>query len=665
MRLLTALFEPRRLALVGASDRRGSLGNLLLRNLADYPGEVIPVRAGESVCDIDGEIDLAVVAVRAADVPQVASDAAAKGVPAMIVLSGGFAETGPQGASLQAELVAAAGGVRVIGPNCFGVQNCDLPLNASIAAGLPTGGGGISLVSQSGAYGMAIYTLADDEMARFAKVCAPGNTCDVSVAELLAELADDPSSRTLCFLLESLRDGRAFVEHARRATPDKPVIVAKTGRSQAGARAAQSHTAALAGREAVWRGAFHQAGVVAVRSGQELLDAARALDGQPLPAGPRVAIVTNSGGTGVELADLLADEGLSVPELSAGLQEQITAMLPAFASAVNPVDVTPVWSRFAQLYPELVDLLARSGEVDVVIPVLLQRAAMDPEVAHALRETVGRLRADAVDVPVYVCWVAPRSARPNADLLAEAGVPVFDWPPRTARAAGSAHRYAEARRRVRPAPAAPPRWTGGLRADPMGLAALLTEFGIPTVPTFQCRTAEEAVAAATELPCVVKVAVAAHRAELGGVRVGLADADQVRAAAEELLKISDRLLVQPQRAGVEVAIGGLRDPDFGPVVLVGMGGTLVEVLDDVAFALAPLDHAEARHVLTRLRGYPLLTGARGAEPVYLDALADAVTAVADLLCAVEDIADLDLNPVMATPDGVVAVDWKATPAPSP
>jgi len=219
VRLLTALFEPRRLALVGASDRRGSLGNLLLRNLADYPGEVIPVRAGESVCDIDGEIDLAVVAVRAADVPQVASDAAAKGVPAMIVLSGGFAETGPQGAALQAELVAAAGGVRVIGPNCFGVQNCDLPLNASIAAGLPTGGGGISLVSQSGAYGMAIYTLADDEMARFAKVCAPGNTCDVSVAELLAELADDPSSRTLCFLLESLRDGRAFVEHAAAPPP--------------------------------------------------------------------------------------------------------------------------------------------------------------------------------------------------------------------------------------------------------------------------------------------------------------------------------------------------------------------------------------------------------------------------------------------------------------
>ncbi len=670
MRLLTALFEPRRLALVGASDRAGTLGNLLLRNLDGFPGEVVEVRAGGSVADIDGEIDLVVAAVRAADVPQVARDAAAKGVPAMVVLSAGFAETGVEGARLQDELVAAAaaGGVRVLGPNCFGVQNCDLPLNASIAAGVPTGGGGISLVSQSGAYGMAIYTLAADEHARFAKVCAPGNTCDVTIAELLAELSADPKSRTLCLLLESLRDGRSFVEEARLATPDKPVIVAKTGRSQAGARAASSHTAALAGREAVWRGAFHQAGIVAVRSGQELFDAARALDGQPLPVGARVAIVTNSGGTGVELADLLADEGLSVPALSAGLQQRIASMLPAFASAVNPVDVTPVWSRYAQLYPELVELLARSGEVDIVIPVLLQRAAVDPAVAQAVRDAVCALRADRVEVPVYVCWVAPRSARPNADLLADAGVPCFEWPPRTARAAGCASRYAQARRRVRPAPATPPPWTGRLRTDPLSLAELLGEFGIPTVPTVECRTADAATDAATDaassaaagFPAVVKLAVAEHRTELGGVRVGLRDVAEVRAAAEELLASSDRVLVQPQLSGVEVAIGGLRDPDFGPVVLVGMGGTLVEVLDDVAFALAPLDQAEARGLLAGLRGYPLLTGARGAEPVDLDALAAAVTAVGDLLCAVEEIAELDLNPVLATARGVVAVDWKAS-----
>ena len=425
-------------------------------NLADFPGELVAVRSGESLRDVPGPIDLAVVAVPAKAVPGVAADAAASGVAAMVVLSGGFAETGPDGVALQQERPGRRldpdRPVRVVGPNCFGLQNCDLPMNASIAAGLPSGGGGISFVSQSGAYGMAIYDLAHDDRARFAKICAPGNTADVTIAELLAELVDDPASRTLCFLLESVRDGRAFVEHARRATPDKPVIVAKTGRSEAGARAAASHTAALAAQEAVWRGAFRQAGIVEVRSGQELLDVARALDGQPLPAGDRVAIITNSGGTGVELADLLADEGLTVPALSPGLQERIRAMLPAYASPVNPVDITPIWSRFAELYPGLVDILARSGEVDAVVPVLLQRAALDEATGDGLLATVRALRADGVPVPVYVCWVAPRRARPRADVLAEAGLPVFDWPARTARAAGLARRYARG-----PGPGAPAR----------------------------------------------------------------------------------------------------------------------------------------------------------------------------------------------------------------
>ncbi|MGQ0577242.1 MAG: acetate--CoA ligase family protein, partial [Pseudonocardia sp.] len=662
LRLLDALYSPRRIALVGASERPAPLGALLARNLADYPGELVPLRAGQSLrsaVDAGGEIDLALVAVPAKHVPGVAADAAAAGVTAMVVLSAGFAEAGDT--ALQDELVRNAGPVRVLGPNCFGVQNCDLPLNASIAVGLPRGGGGISFVSQSGAYGMAIYDLATDEQARFAKICAPGNTCDVTIAELLAELIDDPASRTLCFLLESVRDGRAFVEHARRATPAKPVIVAKTGRSEAGARAAASHTAALAASEIVWRGAFRQAGIVEVRSGQELLDAARALDGQPLPAGPRVGIVTNSGGTGVELADLLADEGLTVPVLSPALQERIRAMLPPFASPANPVDMTPVWSRFAELYPALVDVLARSGEVDVVVPVLLQRAAMDAATGEGLVATVQKLRADAVAVPVHVCWVAPRSARDRADALAAAGLPVFDWPARTARAIGLARAYALARERVAPPAADPPPHTGRVpqAGDAVGLAALLAGYGIPTVAATLCATPDEAAAAATSFPAVVKLATAEHRTERGGVRLGLRDAAAVRAAAAELLG-GGEVLVQPQVAGVEVAVGGLRDPSFGAVVMVGLGGIWVEVLADVAFALAPLSVAEARDLLTGLRGAALLTGGRGTEPVDLDALARVVAGVGDVMVATPEIAGLDLNPVLATAGGAVAVDWKHT-----
>jgi len=680
---LTAVFEPRRVALVGASDQPGKTGEVCWRNLSSFPGEVVPVTSSaETVAGhqtypalsaVDGDIDLAVIVVPAAAVPAVIRDAAAKGVPAAIVISGGFAEAGLEGLGRHYELMAAAraGGVRIVGPNCFGVQNCDLPLNASLAAGTPRGGGGISLVTQSGAYGMAIHSLGLDEQIRFAKVYAAGNKADIGDAELLRYLADDQASRTLCFFLESLPDGRAFFEAACRVTPRKPVIVAKTGRSVAGVRAAWSHTAGLAGTERIWRAAFEQAGVILARSGLEMMDVARALDAQPPPMGRRVAVITNSGGTGVELADLLADEGLEVPELSAKLQDELGPLLPPLASPSNPVDITPVWSRFAELYPLLVDRLARSGEVDAVVPVLLQRSASDERVAIGVRDAVARLRSDDVPVPVYVCWVAPRTSRPNADLLQQAGVPCFEWPERTARALGHAARYGAARVRIRsagparaqapgPTPARlPPGWL-----DTAAAAQVLAGAGIPLVAGRTCVNVDEAAAAAEDLglPVVAKVAhpTLVHKTESGGVRVDLPDVGAVRAAAADLLALTPgaAVLVQRQAAGIEVVVGGLRDPQFGPTVLAGLGGVFVEAIDDVAVGLAPMNHDDAWRLLTGLRGYPVLTGARGAEPVDLDALAVLIRAVGDLLVAAPEIAELDLNPVLASTDGCVAVDWR-------
>ena len=669
-RLLDALFAPGRVALVGASDRPGSLGALLSANLASFPGDVVAVRAGESLRDLGLPIDLAVVAVPAAAVPLVAADAAEAGVTAMIVLSGGFAESGAEGARLQQDTLdaaVAANGhrVRVIGPNCFGVQNCDAPLNASIARGTPLGGGGISVVSQSGAYGMAVHDLAHEENVRFAKVCAPGNTADVTVAELLGALGDDPATRTVCLLLESVADGRELVDTARRLAARTPVFVLKTGRSDAGARAATSHTAALASSGAVWSGALRQAGVVEVRSGQELLDAARAVDGQPLPAGDRVAIITNSGGTGVELADLLADQSLAVPALSPGLQEQVRALLPAYASATNPVDVTTAWSLFPTIYPALVELLARSGEVDAVVVVLLQRSATDASTVHGVADAVGRLRADAVDVPVYACWVAPRSADELARDLQASGVPVLPWPPRAARAVALARAAALARERLAGRPVAP---VGSRRTvadlvsdagvtDPQVAAELLRRCGVDVVASVECRTAEEAVAAAV-LPAVVKVGRAAHRTDVDGVRLGLARPEAVRAAATELLGRSSTVLVSPQLVGVEVAVGAVRDPDFGPVVMVGSGGIWVEVIADTSFALAPLGLDEAHELIAGLRIAAALTGGRGQEQADLDALARLVVAAGDALVAMPWAAAIDLNPVLVSPAGAVAVDWK-------
>jgi acyl-CoA synthetase (NDP forming) len=695
---LAAVFEPRRIALVGASDRPGSVGRLLWDNLASFPGEVLLVSQSATVGgrpaygdlrQVPGAVDLAVIVTPAATVPEIIRSAAAAKVGAAVILSAGFAETGPAGARLQAEAVAAArtGGVRLVGPNCFGVQNADLPLNASIAAGMPRGGGGVSIVTQSGSYGMAVHALGQDEGLRVAKVFAAGNKADITDAEVLGYLRQDADTKVICLLLESITDARRFFEQACLTTQVKPVIASVGGRSGAGQRAAVSHTAALAADDAVRDAALRQAGVVRVRTGLQVLDAARALSGQPMPRGRRVAVITNSGGTGVELADLLADEGLTVPELSAALQDELRALLPGYGSAVNPVDMTPAWSLFTTVYPAAVDLLARSGEVDVVVPVLLQRSA-SAEVAAAVRDAVARLRADRNEVPVYVCWVAPRSADVHTHLLQEAGIPCFAWPQRAAQAVGVAVRCGvqlagsgEAARSGQAAAAGeqgPQQVPTARRVQLAGSGlltaeaarALLTAAGIPVIETVRCVSPAAAVKAAERLgyPAVVKVdhPELTHKSDAGGVRLGLAGPDAVRAAAADLLALADgaAVLVQHQHQGLELIIGGIRDPEFGPVVVAGFGGVLVETQRDVQLAVAPVDAGQATAMLRALRGAGVFGGLRGRAATDLPAVAALVAAVSELMADNPRIAELDLNPVLASAAGCLAVDWRIRVSPA-
>jgi acyl-CoA synthetase (NDP forming) len=694
---LAAVFEPSRVALVGASDRPGSVGRLLWDNLADFPGEVFPVSPAATVGgrtaypdlrEVPGRVDLAVIATPAASVPGIMRAAADSGVRAAVVLSAGFAETGEHGAELQREAVAAAraGGVRLVGPNCFGVQNADLPLNASIAAGTPQGGGGVAVVTQSGSYGMAVHALGQDEGLWVGKVFAAGNKADITDAELLAYLRQDPGTRVICLLLESITDARRFFSEACRTTPAKPVIAVVGGRTGAGQRAAVSHTAALATDDSVRDAALRQAGVVRVRTGLQALDAARALSGQPVPRGLRVAVVTNSGGTGVELTDLLADEGLAVPELSGPLQAQLRELLPDYGSARNPVDMTPAWKLFRTVYPAAIELLARSGEVDVVVPVLLQRSA-SADVAEAVRDAVSRLRADAVPVPVYVCWVAPRSADQHADVLRSASIPCFAWPERTARAAGVAvrcgqrmtnqdgagarensrapERFARIPRTPRrvAARALADRTTDGL-LDSAAVRSLLADAGIPVIRTVRCCSADTAAVAADRLgyPAVVKVdhPELVHKSDAGGVRLNLTSSADVMQAAIEMFALAHEaaVLVQHQHEGVELVVGGVRDPEFGPVVLAGIGGVLVEARRDVQLAIAPVDEAHALGMLRSLRSASIFDGHRGTSAVQLGAVADVIVRVSELMADNPDVAELDLNPVLADGTGCVAVDWR-------
>ena len=397
-----------------------------------------------------------------------------------------------------------------------------------------------------------------------------------------------------------------------------------------------------------------------------MLDAARVLSTQPLPTGARAAIITNSGGTGTELSDLLADEGIVLPELSPALRAKLDELLPGYASSANPVDITPIWTRFAELYPAVLELLARSGEVDIVIPVLLHRSAENADVASALVAKVDELRGDDIQTSVYVCWVARRSAWPVAAGLHEAGIPCFEWPARTARAVGHAARYAEYRRAIEgselPASPVPVALPVGVGIDADVTQEFVVSHGIPVVETAVCDSADDAVAQAEMIgyPVVAKVhhPNLLHKSDVGGVRVGLADANRLRSAATDLLALAPgaQVLIQQQVRGIELVVGGLRDETLGPIVAFGLGGVLVEVLGDVSFAPAHLDQRMAADLVSRPRGSSILNGVRGSAPVDRAAIEDLVMSVGRLMATYPEIAELDLNPIMAGPDGVVAVD---------
>lgn len=678
-----ALFSPRRVAVVGASDQPGKVGSIVMSNLASFEGEVIPIsnsvatvagrKAYQHLADVPGAVDLVVVAVPAAGVVGVIREAASKAIPVAVVLSGGFAESGPDGIELQVELaeVAKAGGVRVVGPNCFGVQNTAVSFNASISAGVEGGldeaeGGVISLLTQSGAYGMAIHAMGREELMRFGKVYASGNKVEIDDHEVIDFLSSDSQTDVICLFAESVGDGRELAKSIRAASPHKPVIVAKTGRSTAGGRAARSHTGSLATSDFVFRGALRQAGAVVVRSGLEMLDVARLLSTQPLPGGRRAAIITNSGGTGVELVDLLSDAGIEVPELSENLRAMIADRLPLLASPRNPVDMTPIWSRYAELYPWLIDLLARSGEVDMVIPILLHRAAMDIDTVKSVAKAVDQLRADGVAVPVCVCWIAPAEVRSHAAVLQAAGVPCLEWPDRTAVALGHMVAYS-LEGRLRPPPASPLPSAAPLPGGPLPTIAaqgLLEDAGIRCVSTIECADESEVVHSAEVLgyPVVMKAAdpTIAHRHDIGGIRLDLRSEADVIDAYRSLGEHGQSVLIQPQITGVELFVGGLTDPAFGPTVMVGSGGTLVEASGDVAVALAPITESEAMTLIAGLKAHQLLTGFRGSPRADIAALAKVTQRLGDLLASHPEITEIDLNPVMVDTAGAVAVDWKVT-----
>jgi acetate---CoA ligase (ADP-forming) len=690
---MRAFLEPRSVAVVGASRRRGAVSGELFHNLleAGFNGPVYPVNpkapvvqsvvAYKSVLDVPGPVDLAVLALPAPYVVEAAGECAAKGARAIVVISAGFAETGPEGAQRQRELLAVcrAAGMRLIGPNCLGIVNTDaeVRLDATFGPIVPLPGR-VGFLSQSGALGLAIIDYANALGLGLSSFVSVGNKADISSNDLLSFWEQDDRTGLVLLYLESFGNPRKFARIARRVARTKPVLAVKSGRSAAGARATSSHTGALlAASDVTVDALFDQAGVIRTDSLGELFDVASLLANQPIPAGRRVGIVTNAGGPGIMCADACEAGGLEVVQLSPRLQASLAEGLPAEAAVANPIDMLA--SAPPEHYRRTVELVAASGEVDAVIVIFIPPLPADSEVVvQAVRDAT----ATAGSVPVLN--VVMSSADPPREDGDGPRLPRYQFPEDAARALVRAVEYATWRQRpegqmpelpdVRHDEAAAllaaaladgpgPRWLA-----PKEVARLLGCYGVPTAEWRLAGSPEEAGAAAAELGGPVALKAVAprlvHKTEAGAVRLGLAGAEAVQAAAAEMATAVaaegytvDGFLVQRMVGeGVELLVGVVHDASFGPVIACGAGGTAVELLKDVAVRITPLTDLDAAEMVRSLATYPLLDGYRGAPRADVAALEDLLLRVSALVEAHPTIAELDCNPIKVLPDGVVVVD---------
>jgi len=458
--IFEAILSPQSIAFFGASNQEGKVGYVCLKNLlGSYQGRIYPIHPHEKeilgipayreLKDVPGPVDLAFITVPVESVLPIIERCGPKKVKGAIVITSGFAEAGDAGKALQDQLseMARKSGVRLIGPNCFGVLNCNIGLNASIAVIMPQGGGKNSFVVQSGAYGMAVCALARDYHLKVSKIIGLGNKCDVKDDEVLRYLGQDPETAVIAFYLESIEEEGAFFEKARCLSARKPIVVCKLGRTSEGRRAIQWHTATPPGSFPTQHAAIQESGMILVANGVEMVEVAKALAWQPLPRGNRVAIVTNSGGTAVELTDFCAEKGLRVPELSLELQEKLKPLLPSYATVKNPVDITTIWPRFVEVYPRCIEAFYESPDIDIIMPIMLHRSAMMREVSEAVRDAVHHCqREKGMMKPTYVCWASSREFIRNMEILETAEIPCFEWPEQTARVASLISRYAQFRK---------------------------------------------------------------------------------------------------------------------------------------------------------------------------------------------------------------------------
>lgn len=687
---MRALLAPRSIAILGASADATKLNGRVLRYLREkgYAGRIFPINPkyeaiGDLPCyaavtALPEPADLAVIALPAKHVAQAIRECGNAGIATAVVFSSGFSETGSEGRALEAELVQTAreARVRMLGPNNLGLINAFEGMLATFSqyASGATPAGPIGFVTQSGAFGTAIAALARLRGLGLGYFVNTGNEADISFAEIMREVLADERIRVGAGYIEGFKDGPGMIELAATALEiGKPLVVTKVGRSDAGARAAASHTGSLAGADAVFDGIAQQYGVLRARNEEHMLDMAEVLAACTLPEGKGIGIITQSGGAGVLMADRAEELGLSVPTLGSATQDRLRPVIPGFGATGNPVDITAQFLANPSILRESVLAVLDDPAVHIAIVWLqLMESAVD-----MLVDIFAQIKKQAKR-PFIVCWVAAPEAALRG--LREHGIAVMRGAEPSIDAVAGLIRYAEARRnwqadaQKRAALKLPALDLEALRG-PLGsvqVAQLLTQAGARLAPHALARSAEEAVAAANRLGYPVALKIEStdilHKTEAGGVRLGVASADAVRTAYAALETSAraykpdariDGVLVQAMTSGdVEFVIGLQRDAVFGTVVMAGLGGVLIEVLKDVAFRKAPVSEAEALQMLDQLKGRAILAGVRGKPAVHRQNLARLISAVSCFGAAAQDrLRELDLNPVLLSREDAVAVDW--------
>jgi len=693
---LNAMFAPRAVAVIGASERQGGVGRAVVWSLVSSPfgGTVYPVsdkhasvlgiKAYPHIASIPERVDLAVIVTPAATVPGIVSECADAGVRAIIVISAGFKERGPQGEELEKQIMErlSGTGIRLLGPNCLGIMNPISGLNATFAPHMARPGN-VAFISQSGALCTAVLDWCQKEMVGFSAFVSVGSMLDVGWGDLIDYLGNDPRTHSIVMYMESIGDARKFLSAAREVTLSKPVIVIKAGRTQAAAHAAASHTGALTGSDEVLETAFRRCGVLRVNTIGDLFYMAEVLAKQPRPRGPRVAVVTNAGGPGVLAADSVITNGGQLAELSEKSMLQLNELLPPHWSRNNPVDI--LGDALPDKYAKVVDIVVNDANVDGLLAILCPQGMSEPT------QTADRLKAFAQSTgkPVIASWMGGPEMSAGIDILHNAGIPTYPFPDTAAKIFCYMWRYSYNLRGLYETPVLRESSDTGpdraraehivQRARHAGRTILteveskeiLASYAIETVKTVVAISEDEAIEHASKIgyPVVLKLfsETITHKTDVGGVQLNLQDADGVRAAFQRIKNsVQEKagvehflgVTVQPmvKLDGYELILGSSADPQFGPVLLFGAGGQLVEVFKDHALALPPLNTTLARRMLEQTKVFEALQGVRGRKAIDVQALEVLLVHFSQLVVEQPWIKEIDINPLLASPERLVALD---------